>query len=132
MMRPPSFFARVTRALTGLVTVWSLGCCGFEPIIASLFAADGVVAMDCADSGDTSAGTVEAGGEQLPGSGAGAATVTNPSDDSACSCTNCLAPSPRVVSVILAPPLPGRAPGPLVASFPSEVRVPLVPPPQRA
>lgn len=132
MMRPSSFLTRASRAFTALVTVWSLGCCGFEPAVASLFSADGVVSMDCAASDDTSTGTAESGVAHAPVSGSGSATELNASDDGACSCTNCLAPSPRVRSEVPTAPLQARAPGPVVASFPSEVRVPLVPPPQRA
>lgn len=36
MNRRPSLVLRTTRALVGLITIWCLGCSGYEPIVESL------------------------------------------------------------------------------------------------
>ncbi|MDQ6610895.1 MAG: hypothetical protein M3Y64_00560 [Gemmatimonadota bacterium] len=48
MNRQPSLLLRATRALVGLVTVWCLGCVGYEPIVDSLRGASASTIMDCA------------------------------------------------------------------------------------
>lgn len=54
MSRRPSPLLRATRALVGLVTIWCLGCSGYEPIVESLAFDSTVQAMtDASTRGET-------------------------------------------------------------------------------
>lgn len=128
MMRAPSFLSRLSRVVTALATVWSLGCCGFEPMLSALFAADGAATMACADGDSGSNAIADSGDASHVTVGADQSRST----DAACSCTNCLAPSPTVAVTPVAAPGPARALAIVVWSLPSIVRAPLVPPPQFA
>ncbi|MBC8087368.1 MAG: hypothetical protein H7Z40_08870 [Phycisphaerae bacterium] len=64
MSRRPSPLLRATRALIGLVTIWCLGCSGYEPIVESLAFGTAMRAMtDVAHEGtggaDAAAGNSE-------------------------------------------------------------------------
>lgn len=54
-MRHPYTLARAIRAMTAVITVWCIGCSGFEPLLDAAFG-DGAVGMTCgSDRIETSA-----------------------------------------------------------------------------
>ena len=121
--RPPSLPTRLTRALVALVTVWCLGCSGYEPLLDSLLGnADG--GMSCAEMVQSA--------EQSASSRA-VSTVAAQHDSFDCGCgQGCHASSPVTGS-----PRTIRDVVPTVASLevstpPSVTRAPLLPPPERA
>ena len=138
MMRRPSFLTRLARAITALSTVWSLGCCGFEPLVGHLFAVETDTMMDCpdgrvrdADSASPDA-TAESGIATTAPAVASVSSAIQSTQDASCNCDNCQAPSPpvAVASVVRTPTAVAQA---AVGTLsPSVFRAPLVPPPQRA
>jgi hypothetical protein len=131
MLRTVSPALRVGRALTALITVWCLGCSGFEPIVDSLLGLGAAPGMVCASEMDAT-GTMSAmDSAEVPLH----ATVSAPSDGHRrfdCGCAqSCQSASPTRASS-----LPHVDPALRVAAAnlpqpPSVVRVPLLPPPQR-
>ena len=130
MTRRSSPLTRIALVATALATVWSLGCCGFEPLFAQLFASDNGISMACADGtgANTPTGTTSLQAGSTFTAVAASPTVSSP--DATCNCDNCLAPSPPLALLSI-----DRAPAPAVAATevaltPSVVGAPLVPPPQ--
>lgn len=79
MPRTLGFFARALFGVNGLLTVWCLGCCGFEPL---LNAADRVVTVDCVESMNDST---------VPGETS--LVATSSVDGCGCVCQSCCAVS---------------------------------------
>lgn len=121
--RPPSLPTRLARALVALITVWCLGCSGYEPLLDSLLGnADG--GMSCAEMVQSADH-----GASATSSAVGAATAQHDSFDCGCgqSChaSSPLSGTPRSVLDVV----------PAVASLevstpPSVTRAPLLPPPE--
>ncbi len=131
MRRRTSPLLRATRALVGLVTIWCLGCTGYESLLDAWLGDSSVALMSC-DSAmgvdiATSAGAVEA-----PATKSGDAAVSELANHRgfACDCGSCHAPpmNPRAVLV------PRLAPVAVVHFQPPEPasisRTPLLPPPE--
>jgi hypothetical protein len=122
---------RVGRGLTALITVWCLGCAGFEPIVDSLLGFGTASGMACA-SETNATGTMSAMDmAKMPQS---SSSVSAPSDGHRgfdCGCgQSCQSASPAQAS---APPQIGPAPRLAAADVPqlrSVARAPLLPPPQ--
>lgn len=145
MRRHPSRLLRCSRALIGLVTLWCLGCSGYETLLGSMLGASAGVGMNCA-SGATMADDpavdrhvvdrTDAGDADMSvGSSSDRAglTVSAPADARGfdCGCGgSCHAPSPALVAVA-APVSPVPAVEPSPPSEPASVsRKPLLPPPE--
>src|SRR5438046_3153073 len=47
MHRSPATLPRAARALVGLVTIWCLGCSGYDPLLRSLVGANAGAMMAC-------------------------------------------------------------------------------------
>jgi hypothetical protein len=126
MRSRPTFLALAARLFTGLVTIWCLGCSGYEPVLGSLIGGGG---MSCASEMAVSASETGAG------TSAAQATVGDASQSDHgfdCGCGSCHAASPmhwcanversdnpRVASVAAVEPL-------------SVIRAPVAPPPEFA
>jgi hypothetical protein len=134
MFRPTSLTIRATRALVALITVWCLGCSGFEPLVDALFDRVAGSGMTCgpggADAGETG-GMAATDSPLTPG----ITSVLAQADDHRsfdCGCgQSCHGVSPMVWRDTTRP-----APLPQVASAdasqpPNVVRAPLLPPPER-
>jgi len=113
---------RLTRALVALITVWCLGCSGYEPLLDSLLGdADG--GMSCAEMVQSA--------DQSATSASPVAAVTAQHDSFDCGCgQGCHASSP-----LSGTPRTIRDVVPTVASLevstpPSVTRAPLLPPPE--
>lgn len=135
MYRPSSPLTRILRGLTALATVWCLGCSAFEPILAALHGGSAGSWMDCASDGSperaASARQAGEGGYTLAVSNS--AVDADPStQDFACQCQGCHAPSPTATEVAADRPAMPTVPSNSPATLLSVVREPLVPPPQRA
>lgn len=124
-MRRPSTLARAIRAMTAVITVWCIGCSGFEPLLDAAFG-DGAVGMTCgSDRIETSAHAMDSAHALATVSAAG---VHQRAFD--CGCGSCHSAAPSVWSY-----RPTRALAPMTAfshagMLASIVRTPLLPPPQ--
>lgn len=135
-MRPICRAARLLRAFTALVTVWCLGCSGFEPLLAAFGQAGANGVMTCGsavqrpDPGApaTVAPIVTAGGQ----SSVQAASGQDDMGGFTCSCQSCTAES--LARGTVAPSVQHAPSSPLFepAIFVSFARQPAVPPPERA
>jgi hypothetical protein len=128
-MRPVSRTARLLRALTALITVWCVGCSGFEPLLDAAFGAGSSV-MTCG-SGGASMGT-----EMSPSSTGptrAQATVSPVADAHHafdCGCGSCHSVAPHAWAL---PSMPSVSPAVMfghVGALVSVARAPLLPPPQ--
>lgn len=131
MSHTPGPLTRLVRACTALVTVWCLGCCGYEPVLEAMLGAEAGSIMQCGRD-DGLAQPADVSAARTAGSGMMVATVVHPagSPASACGCQNCNAPTPvPAVLGLLPAPEPG-ATAMEASSLPSVARSPLVPPPQ--
>jgi hypothetical protein len=124
-MRPrPTFISLTARILTGLITVWCLGCSGYEPLLGSLIGTGG---MNCASEMGVSSsetGVANSVAQMTVGN------ASQPDQGFDCGCGSCHAASPVdwVVNV-------ERPESPTVASVIaieplSVVRAPVAPPPE--
>jgi len=121
MPRSLGLLARSLFGLNGLLTVWCLGCCGFEPLV---YAGSRTEAMECA------AAMQSAGESENPDASVIAADVTTDAPDCACACQSCCAVSAaRFVfhaGASESPDLPLTFSDSLIGSAPQ----PLYPPPK--
>jgi hypothetical protein len=131
MRRRPSPLLRATRALTALITVWCLGCTGYEPLLSTLLGESAGGMMACGSvMGTAAADAVSPAGHGTNQAAVSDAAQSNHSFD--CGCGSCHAAAPTQ-------PI-GRAPSSLPLALaqhePSEPaslsRAPLLPPPQIA
>jgi len=131
MVRRPSLLLRFSRALTGLVTVWCLGCSSYEPLLSSLLGAKAGAMMNCdsdvttpSDASDASVAPI---GDH-DGFTVSAATDQRGYD---CGCgSSCRAPSPSFAAVAGAPSLVPAADHSEPSEPASVARAPLLPPPE--
>lgn len=130
MTRRPSPLTRVTSMLTALATVWSLGCCGFEPLIEQLFVSEAGAVMSCADGSSGDAVTVAPSAQAQAAVATMSASSQASSPDATCNCDNCQAPSPSLAMASVARALAPAVFAADVALTPSVPCAPLVPPPQ--
>ena len=124
---------RATRALVGLVTVWCLGCTGYEPLMDSLLGGAGVV-MNCESvSGAAAAHDANASSAFETIRTAGQTAVSAPATHRGfeCGCGgSCHATSPTLLTAAVMHSVV-RAVAPWQPSEPASVpRVPLLPPPE--
>lgn len=82
MPRALGLLARTFFGLNGLLTVWCLGCCGFEPLLS---AGGRGMAEQCAEEAAMT-------GPAVPGAPAASAPATN-APDCGCACLSCCAVS---------------------------------------
>ena len=134
MFHRPSPTLRAARALTAVVTVWCLGCSGFEPLLDALLGEEAGSTMACAPSSDPTDGTTSGAVSDL--STAEDAVVAAPAAAHRgfeCGCGQSCQ-STTLPGTYVAPPLAGV---PHIAAAdvtppPSVVRTPLLPPPERS
>ena len=140
--------SRASRALfacIGVMTVWNLGCVGFQPLLASMIGSSATMGVRCDAEGMLVAATAasvptsvsgESSVKQAAPTSASATVVAAPADRGAagqsmnCGCQSCCAP-PSTMTMLAA----NDATVPLAAinkavTPPSISRTPLVPPPQ--
>jgi hypothetical protein len=114
-MRRATPLLRATRAIVGLVTIWCLGCSGYEPLLGSLLGSRTSAMMACDGQAPTSAPSVSA----VPDS-----------HGFDCGCGSCHAASAVQWRVDYSPPTLAA----IVQPEPTEpafiARVPLLPPPE--
>ena len=132
MRRQPSLVTRLFRALTALVTVWCLGCSGFEPLVSGLLGAN-VGGMTCGGESSAPRSLPSAGGAGV----ATQASIGGPADAHGdrgydCGCQSCHAAEAQLAAMpqragVAVPPAPAA-----VERHLSIEREPLVPPPQLA
>ncbi|NOT07704.1 MAG: hypothetical protein HOP28_05780 [Gemmatimonadales bacterium] len=115
MPRTFGLLARTFFGLNGLLTVWCLGCCGFEPM---LNVGGGAMATPCAEELAALPGALQAG----------AATSTAP--DASCSCLSCCAVSAVRFAVSSAAPEPLAQPVSGSVTLVSIAQEPRYPPPK--
>ena len=129
-MKRPTTAVLIARAFTGLVTIWCLGCSGYEPLLNALLGTGAV--MTCAS--EMSEGT-ERGAMSAAVDSAANTSVVTAEESSArgfdCGCGSCHAPSPRPADLAAA-----SSPRPFVVGAPiiepvSVSRAPVAPPPQQ-
>ncbi|HVT40297.1 MAG TPA: hypothetical protein VHE78_14745 [Gemmatimonadaceae bacterium] len=132
MYRRVSPALRAGRALTALVTVWCLGCAGFEPLLNALLGSNAGSRMACTSEAGRADEQSAMDGSDLP---MHSAAVSPPADDHRgfdCGCgQSCQATS--LASQAIAPrtdPTP-RVAANDVKQPPSVVRTPLPPPPEQ-
>ena len=131
-MHRPSRFARAGRALVGLITVWCLGCSGYEPLLGSLLGADATSGMVCASDMTMNGASAEPSTDAAKTGAGDRAQVAAASDHRVfdCGCGSCHAASPAQWNVaVMGPALPLIVPA--LPTQPLDVpRVPLLPPPE--
>jgi mono/diheme cytochrome c family protein len=130
-MRRVSPVVRIARAMLALVTVWCLGCSGYEPLLGQLIGSSG---MACAsrESMTVMAGVSTSASDQTAPPRTTVSAVDEARAGFDCGCGSCHAPSPAVFA---ASP-PHRAPPSItrVAAIqpPAPDRAILLPPPERS
>ena len=126
MARRLTLCRRLSSAVIGLLTVWCLGCSGYDPLLAALLG-DDVPAMTCASeiNGATDVSNATVGQSAI----ASAADSDRGTD---CGCGSCHAPSPQLIAltqpVAPLPTLHRR----VAEDAPTPSRTPLLPPPKAA
>jgi hypothetical protein len=127
MRRRPSLLALLGRTLTGLLTVWCLGCSGFDPILGALFGASGSTVMNCASEMGMSSTPDDA-------DGAGAASTIRDAGRADrgfdCGCGGCYSASPIQWTVIVDRAQTRRIDALAPVEPMSVTRTPVVPPPE--
>lgn len=121
-MRRPSSLLRAVRAMTAVITVWCVGCTGFEPLLDAALGT-GASVMTC----EPSAAAASADHHQA----AVAATAAGHQGFD-CGCGSCHSVAPIMLAF---QPVPHAAPAMTFdrpETLASVVRAPLLPPPQRA
>jgi hypothetical protein len=129
-MRRPSSLLRAIRAMTAVITVWCVGCTGFEPLLDAAFGS-GASVMTCGSDGapmGAAMSPASADGSRGQATVAAAATEHHGFD---CGCGSCHSAAPTVWAFQPTPQVaPAKAFGRL-GMLASIVRAPLLPPPQR-
>lgn len=130
MRRKSSTLARAFRALTALITVWCIGCSGFEPLLSSALGNDGA-GMSCAsDGGAMTSGTAM----QFESGATRSRSITTAGEHSQrfdCGCGSCHAVSPVLYNVATVIPRLPEAAHPALPSLVSAEPSALRPPPDR-
>ena len=108
-----------TRVITGLITVWCLGCSGFDPLLSALLGS--TRAMNCVS--EMSAAT---------GSQPGTVSIQDSSPERGfdCGCDSCYAASPVMWIAMSDEPQRPEAMSLAVVEPVSITRIPSVPPPE--
>ena len=124
MRRAPTASSLLVRLFTGLITVWCLGCSGFDPLLDSLVGSSSD--MICGSAMTMS---------QSPMDGGGSSSATTVSEASStrgfdCGCGWCSAASPQSWNVEIAPVSPPTLASMIVIAPPSVTRSPIAPPPE--
>jgi hypothetical protein len=123
-MRRPSILIRALRAATAVVTLWCLGCSGFEPLLDAALGAESTVMSCGADAGAMAASTDGASHH---------ATVSAAADSHHgfdCGCGSCHSASPSTFALSSAQHLAPTTAFARIIALVSVVRTPLLPPPQ--
>jgi len=128
-MRPISRATRLLRGFTALITVWCVGCSGFEPLLDAAFGARASVmtcGSDAASMGATMApsSTDDSRGHAIISAAADAHRGFD------CGCGSCHSVAPTVWAF---PSVPSIAPAMAlghIGALVSVARAPLLPPPQ--
>ena len=124
---------RATRALVGLVTIWCLGCAGYEPLMDDMLQAGGG-AMSCESAigpGAAADGNASSVSDGARTAGQTAVSVPATHRGFECGCGgSCHAPSPTLLTAAVVHSVV-RAVEPWQPSEPASVpRAPLLPPPE--
>ena len=128
-MRRPSTLLRAVRAMTAVITLWCLGCSGFEPLLDAALGSGSTV-MTCGSDG----GAVGASLSASPDGSTGHATVSASADGHRgfdCGCGSCHSASPSTWALQSSPHVAPTMSFAHVGELLSVVRAPLLPPPQR-
>lgn len=133
MYRRTSPLLRAARALIGLVTIWCLGCSGYEPLLGALLG-PGAGSMMACDTGMTmgTPDTASSMSSAVNGGELGVSALGAVGHGFDCDCGSCHAPSPTHATAAApessVPAIAQREP-----SEPASVsRSPLLPPPEFA
>ena len=128
-MRRPNTLLRAIRAMTAVITLWCLGCSGFEPLLGAAFGLDSSV-MTCASDG----GSMGASMAPSSNGSTGHATVSAAVDAHHgfdCGCGSCHSASPSTLAIQSIPQSAPTTASARIGELLSVVRAPLLPPPQR-
>jgi len=129
-MKRPKTAVLIARAVTGLVTVWCLGCSGYEPLLNALLGTGAVMACASEMSEGTERGAMSDSVDSAANTSAVTVAESSPRGFD-CGCGSCHAPSPRppvLAAATSARPFVGGAP---IIEPVSVSRAPVAPPPQQ-
>lgn len=132
-MANASLIVRLTRVCVGLVTIWCLGCSGYESILTSLLGGKAGAAMACGGESRGGSQMRASSGDQTGQASGPAVSAQSESRSFDCGCGGtCHAPSMQAASVSRP-----TAPIPVTLQFAptapeSLTRAPLLPPPEFA
>jgi cytochrome c553 len=129
-MRRPSTLLRTIRALTAIVTVWCVGCSGFDPLLDAVLGA-GASVMTCGANGGAMSGEASSPSANVEGAQATVSAVTAAHHGFDCGCGSCHAAAPAQLSFDGIPQLAPTLSPFRIGKLASVVRAPLLPPPQR-
>lgn len=120
MPRSLGLLSRIFLGVNGLLTVWCLGCCGFEPLLDS---GAGAMAAPCAEATSMDA----PGGASLPGVPIASSVSTGDAD---CACQSCCAISSVQFAFTTIASEPPAQPVSLAVTLVSVAPEPRYPPPK--
>lgn len=130
IMRRPSSLLRLIRAMTAVITVWCIGCSGFEPLLGAVMGTSDAV-MTCGSvAGTTSSSRMSSSDEQTGSSSVSAAADGHRGFE--CGCGSCHSASPSAFVLPSGAGIALHAPFASVDTLVSVIRTPLLPPPQHA
>ena len=127
MRHRPRAATLFARAFTGLVTVWCLGCSGYESLLNSLLGHSTGMTCGSEMAGDMAIGQPDDGTAAAPAASVAASASSRGFD---CDCGSCSAASPQTWTVQSAPAAPPTVAGMVVIAPLSVSRSPIAPPPQ--
>lgn len=128
MMRGPSTLLRALRAMTAVITVWCIGCSGFEPLLDAALGTGSTV-MTC--GGDASVmGAPEPSSTEESAANATIAPAADAHHGFDCGCGSCHSASPSTWALQTTPHVAPATAFTRIIALVSVVRTPLLPPPQ--
>lgn len=128
-MRRPSTLLRTLRAMTAVITVWCIGCSGFDPLLDAALGSGSTVMTCGSDAGAPGASMMVASTDgSTANASISAAVDTYKGFD--CGCGSCHAASPSTMAFQSARHIAPTMASARVGELMSVVRAPLLPPPQ--
>jgi hypothetical protein len=127
MRQRPRVATLFARAFTGLITVWCLGCSGYESLLNSLLAHSTGMTCGSEMTGDMAIGQTDDGASAAP---TASVAESAPRDGFDCGCGSCNAASPQIWNVQVATAAPPTVVSMIVIAPLSVTRSPIAPPPQ--
>ena len=128
MLRRPTAAARLARMVIGIITVWCLGCSGYEPLLGSLLGRGSGMSCGSEMAASLSASAAGNAGSATHASAFTAAGTARQAFD--CGCGSCHAPSPDGFVIHLGRLAPPTTHVGVVTEPSSVTRTPIAPPPQ--